>query len=158
MLHVAVHRCNIEMIKILMIYGADLKLRRVKTTERPPFYQSRRKERDQGNEEDRDVAMRTFCDREWKSGPLQEALDIHQILERAKCGDQNVKKEIDALLRSESNWFPELLDLYPGDQGEALRFMYREWQSPLPLEVVSVIAQFYYLYPGDDGGSTEQRD
>jgi len=48
------------------------------------------------------------------------------------------------LLRWESIWFPELLDLYLGDQDEALLFMYEEEQTPLPLDVVSVITQFHY--------------
>ena len=144
-------QCDIEMVKILLIYGADTSLRRINSRELPLFLEYRYSdpyEEDDPSPEDKNSIhslLQAFVDQDFESRDIHESVDVFTILERAECGDQNVKKEIAALLRSErGNWFPELLDLYPGDQREALRFMFKEWNTPLPLEVIEEIAQFYY--------------
>ena len=174
LLHIAVEQCDIEMVKILLIYGADTSLKRINARKLPLFLQYRYVDTyryeiddsdDSDNSDDRDdrddqddqddassedmssihFKLQSFVDRALESGDIHESLDVFTILERAECGDQNLKKEIAALLRSEKGyWFPELLDLYPGDEGNALRFMFKEWNTPLPLEVIEEIAQFYY--------------
>lgn len=104
------------------------------------------------------AAIREFVGRECQSADAV-SLDIYQILEKAKCPDGNVKREIDALLRSDNIWFPELLAYYPGDQGKALRFMFEEWQSPLPMDVVVFIAKYYYSVSdlqGNGGGNEKE--
>ena len=152
LLHIAVEQCNIEMVKILLIYGADTSLRQIDVSynKLPPFLQwIRILYRDDDSPEERSsihFLLQSFVDQALESADIRgESLDVYTILERAECEDQNVKKEIAAFLSSKrGNWFPELLDLYPGDQGKALRFMFREWNTPLPLEVIEEIAQFYY--------------
>ena len=160
LLHIAVAHCNIEMVKILLIYGADTSLKRMDTVNTwsrdglPQFiqyeyaYSNDADDRDGPPPEDKNSIhslLQSFVDQDFESGDIHESVDVFTILERAECEDQNVKKEIAALLRSEKGyWFPELLDFYPEDQGEALRFMFKEWNTPLPLEVVEEIAQCYY--------------
>ena len=151
LLHIAVEQCDIEMVKILLIYGADTSLRRINSRELPPFleygYCDWDEEHDPSPEDRNSIhsLLQAFVDQDFESRDIHESVDVFAILERAKRGDQNLKKEIAALLRLErGNCFPELLDLYPGDEGEALRFMFKEWNTPLPLEVIEEIAQFYY--------------
>ena len=160
LLHIAVEQCDIEMVKILLIYGADTSLRRVDTVDTwssaavPRFlqrgyvYSNEAADQDDNSAKEKSSIhslLQSFCEQDFKPEDIHESVDVFTILERAECEDQNVKKEIAALLRSEKgNWFPELLDLYPGDEGKALRFMFKEWNTPLPLEVVKEIAQFYY--------------
>ena len=163
LLHIAVAQCNIEMVKILLIHGADTSLRRMDTVNTwsrdglPQFIQMEYIYSDDADDQDDSppeemssihFKLQSFVDQDFKSGDIHESVDVFTILERAECEDQNVKKEIAALLSSEKgHWFPELLDFYPGDQGEALRFMLKEWNTPLPLEVIEEIAQCYYSGP-----------
>ena len=154
LLHIAVQQCNIEMVKILLIYGADTSLRRISWSDDnlPTFledqYADPYEEDDHSPEKKSSIhsLLQSFVDQASESADIHQSVDdIFTVLEKTQCGDENVKKEIAALLRSEKGyWFPELLDLYPGDEGKALRFMFREWITPLPLEVVEEIAEFYY--------------
>lgn len=153
MLHVAVRECDIEMIKILMVYGADTTLKRVRSRERASFHQGYgyggRGSRELSAKERKKV-IQEFCEQATGQGDYEETLDLMQILQRAECKDVGVKKEIEKLLASNRNWFPELFDYYPMNQGPALKFMYEEWETPLPLDVVGIIAKFFYSVFEDD--------
>ena len=73
MLHVAAGRCDMELVKMLLIYGADCTLKRVKTQVRGAFFGEMGSDRyhDEWSGQRRNAAIREFCGREWESGPFQ---------------------------------------------------------------------------------------
>merc|ERR1719361_2164568 len=140
LLHAAVQWCDVEMLTLLLIHGADRTLRSVKSQKK--FYHTTWERKDS-----RDAQMREFIagrvEDSQSDRPTSVSWDVFQILEKSK-GDQSVKKEIDALLRTDNIWFPEYLEYYPQGQREALQFMFEEWDTPLPMDVVAFIGQYYY--------------
>jgi len=163
MIHVAVERCDIEMIKLLLVYGADPNMVRVKSTTvwgqanflmrlsgSDDYYVSppERRRRISGMDEaQRCQAMREFCDKFKAKTELEkreEVLDVYQILERADCEDESVKKQIRSLLVSNRILFPELFEYYPRDQGKALIVIYESLEQALPEPIVGIIAKFFY--------------
>ena len=148
MMHVAVDRCDMDMVKLLLIYGADARLVRVKTTKGGDFLQGRRGS--DMNEAQRCSAMRKFCHKlkgkaaAGKLGKREEVMDVYEILERADCDDEGKKQQIRALLASENIWLPEMVEDYPVDQGKALDIMYQVLGEVMPTPVIGIVAQYYY--------------
>merc|ERR1712083_1283662 len=86
---------NIEMIRLLLIHGADLSRCAVMS------------ECDFSGENERETALTAF-----------------DILERepvtASRDDIELRKEISTILKSKVRWFPELIDFYPRRMRECL--------------------------------------
>ena len=160
-MHVTVDRCDIEMVKILLIYGADASLVRVKTRTRGKFLQGGYRGSDM-DEKQRNRAMRAFChgfkDKVGqKLEKHEEVLDVYQILDKTECADANKKKQIRALLASENIWFPELVEYYPVDQGRALEIMYQVLGKVMPTPMIGIVAQYYYTRTVHDEPSDNEK-
>lgn len=156
-IHIAVEKCDIEMLKLLLIYGGDTSLYYIVTQ---GGYGGggrwgRRWQKSGGKT--RDVLMREFHDgfiKEYKKTSelkmYQEVEDVFEILKKAHCKDDKIKSTIEKILKSGTKWFPEMIEYYPNNMGEALSVIISALENTLPVEITNIIIDYFYdIVEGD---------
>ena len=131
-LYVAVETCNVEMVKLLLVVGADpLRCAMVRSGE----------------------IHKNMLEKRARWGDRLTAL---QILERQ--GDSESKRQIAYILKSNSRWFPELIDFYPGPMLESLSAILEALsEKQFPNEIASCVLAYFIDYGGlkDEWEETE---
>eukprot|EP01083_Nonionella_stella_P253849 873126_1 len=98
-MHVATRKCDIEMIKLLLIYGGDITLCNFKIQNPNVEYPE----------------MRQWFNHK----PYESVKDVYKILEES-TGDDKVKAQIKKIFDTKTRWFPQMLHFYPNNKGKAL--------------------------------------
>ena len=147
-MHVAVRKGNLEMIKLLLIYGADISLCNVKTKQgysRSSFRPKKGKVRD-----GRSTSMRSWYDgfmakynETGKLAEFESVKDVFQILKEAKV-EEKVKKQIKKIFVTKSIWFPDMIELYPNNMGHALSVIMESLSDDIPEEIINIIIEYFY--------------
>eukprot|EP01084_Bolivina_argentea_P274504 467914_1 len=150
LMHVAVRNGNIKMIKLSLIYGADLGINQIKSQKRAAF-QSRYSSRGYGDkEQERSIEIRDFYDafmnrydnNEKNLKQYEFVQDIFVTLEKAKISDDE-KNKIRKLLKSGDIYFPEMLDAYPSNMGQLLKVV-TIMGKECPIEIINIIIKYFY--------------
>ena len=151
-IHIAVEKCDIEMIKLLLIYGADTSLCHIVTESRAVSGRMfRRKGGDKEKVKERDELMREFHDKFMnnyrkteKLKMYEEVNDVYKILENAGCKDKKTKESIEKVLKSNSKWFPDMLEYYPNNMGPSLSIIMDVLTETIPVEITNIIIDYFY--------------
>eukprot|EP01083_Nonionella_stella_P253848 873125_1 len=120
-MHVATRKCDIEMIKLLLIYGGDITLCNFKIQN--PNVESR--EMGQMGQwytctqfmAKYDTGATRF--NRFNHKPYESVKDVYKILEES-TGDDKVKAQIKKIFDTKTRWFPQMLHFYPNNKGKAL--------------------------------------
>ena len=160
LIHVAAKKCDIKMIKLLLIYGCDINIKLLKLT---ALYHS-----DYENIES--LAQKLKQKYEMHISPQQTdncrgnsklklKLDEHEsitsvfdILEtpsfdrrfKYRCaGDQSAIEKIFKLLESGKRWFPEMIEYYPNYLAVLIKQITQNLQSTFPTQVLNIIIDHF---------------
>jgi len=151
-MHAAVAKCDLEMIKLLLIHGADISLCKLKTKSGAGGgYGFGRRDKNT----DRNQAMRTFHDAYMKTRKATEnkpmstneydrMQSVYDILAESKKGGEDVKAQIRRIFDTRSIWFPEMLSYYPNKMGEALKVIIDSLKEELPEVMINIVIEYFY--------------
>ena len=123
---VAVRKRNVEMVKLLLIHGADPS----RCTLIGPAHPHRRTHREQNSN---------------APGAVLTAFDILDKEKALSESDEaELKRQISEILKSSLRWFPELIDFYPRRMGESLTVIIETLSDEhFPEEIIHFVIEYF---------------